>query len=241
MATPAFLVRSASYLRALTLVAGACVVGVGPSSAFAAIFSGSAALTSDYVWRGSSQSDSDPAPQGGFKASADSGWYGSIWGSAVKFTGAADAHSEFDLSAGWAGSLSPDFSLDLNVTNYRYPSTAADLDWVEAIATLTWMQNQWLMVGYSNDALASGERGIYAQAGTRIPLSDSFRLEAAAGYYWLDVADQEGYAHAQLSGIWVIKAPLELRVTAHGTGGDAKRLFPDAAGTRVELALQATF
>ena len=241
MATQDFFVRSSLYLSVLALTVGACVPGVGTSSAFAATFSGSVALTSDYVWRGSSQSDGDPAAQAGFKASTDAGWYGSLWGSAVKFPAAMDAHSEFDLSAGWSGSLTPDFTVDLNLTNYRYPSTAADLDWVEAIATLTLKQNQWLTVGYSNNALASGERGTYAQIGTKIPLSNSFRLEAAAGYYWLDIADQDGYAHTQLSGIWVIKAPLELRVTAHAAVGDAKRLFPGAAGTRAEVALQTAF
>ncbi|MEG1767939.1 MAG: TorF family putative porin, partial [Comamonas sp.] len=43
-------------------------------------FSGNVALTSDYVWRGSSQTRENPALQGGFKYAHDSGFYASIWG-----------------------------------------------------------------------------------------------------------------------------------------------------------------
>lgn len=203
--------------------------------------SGSATLTSDYVWRGSSQSDGDPAAQAGVKVITASGWYGSGWGSTVKFPGATDARSELDLTAGWSGALSPDLSLDINLTHYRYPSTSLDLDWTEANATLSWRQNQWLMLGYSNDALASAENGVYAQLGVKIPLSDRWRIEAAAGSYWLDNANHDRYAHAQLSGIWIFSAPFELRLTAHATEGDAQRLFAGAAGTRAEVALQASF
>lgn len=227
-------------LRVLAIVCG-CLLDYGTSSAFAGTFSGTGTLTSDYVWRGSTQSNGDPVAQASGKASADSGWYGSIWGSGVQFQATRDAHSEFDLSAGWAGDLSPNLVLDFNLTHYRYPSTSADLDWFETIATLTWNENQWLMIGYSNDALASGKTGVYSQIGVKIALGDPFRLEAAASYYWLDIPDHDSYAHAQLSGIWGFKAPLELRLSLHATDGNAQRLFPDAAGTRTELALQASF
>ncbi|KAG0750580.1 hypothetical protein G6F24_015099 [Rhizopus arrhizus] len=64
--------------------------------------SGSAALTSDYVWRGSSQSAGDPAVQAGAKAAIASGWYASVWGSNVSFRPDNGARSEFDLVAGWS-------------------------------------------------------------------------------------------------------------------------------------------
>ncbi len=54
------------------------LLGIGSAQAQVQA-SGSAALTSDYVWRGSSQSDGDPAVQAGAKVSIPSGWYASVW------------------------------------------------------------------------------------------------------------------------------------------------------------------
>jgi uncharacterized protein (TIGR02001 family) len=211
------------------------------SSASAATFNGSGTITTDYVWRGTTQTQGDPAVQAGFKAAADNGLYGALWGSNVEFAPETRASSELDVTVGWAGALSEDWALDVNLTHYRYPSTTVDLDWTEAIGTLTWKQNYWAQLGYSTEALATDEAGAYAQLGAKVPLNEQVRLEAAAGYYWLDDAYDDSYAHAQLGAVWAFKAPFELRVTAHATDSSARTLFPDLAGSRVEAALQATF
>lgn len=203
--------------------------------------SGNAALITDYVWRGSTQTQGDPAVQAGFKMAGDSGFYGMVWGSNVKFAPETRASSELDFIVGWSGQLSDTFALDVNLTHYRYPSTAVDLDWTEVIATAMWHQNWWLTVGYSNDALAADEAGTYTQIGAKFPIGDAFRIEAAVGRYWLDDVYGEDYAHAQLGAVWAFKAPFELRVTLHDTDGAARRLFPGLAGSRVEAALQASF
>jgi uncharacterized protein (TIGR02001 family) len=211
------------------------------STAHAATFNGSGALTTDYVWRGTTQTQGDPAVQAGFKAAADNGVYGAVWGSNVEFAPDTHASSEIDVTVGWGGTLSDDWALDLNLTHYRYPSTTVELDWTEAIATLTWKQNYWAQLGYSTEALATDDAGAYAQLGAKFPLNDQLRVEAAAGYYGLDDVYDDSYAHAQLGAVWAFKAPFELRVTAHATDKGAKRLFPGLAGSRVEAALQAAF
>jgi uncharacterized protein (TIGR02001 family) len=214
-----------------------CALAVPASAAQ----SGSAALTTDYLWRGTTQSQGDPAVQAGFKVASESGWYGSIWGSSVEFAPETKASSELDFIAGWSGSLSPDWAIDLNLTHYRYPSTTVDLDWTEAVGTLTWKQDYWVQVGHSSDALATGEAGTYAQLGAKLPLHESVRLEGAVGHYWLDDAYGDRYAHAQLGAVWNFASPFELRVTLHETDSKAERLFPGLAGSRVEAALQASF
>ena len=219
----------------------ACLLLAVASSASAATLSGSGALTTDYVWRGTTQTQGDPAVQAGFRAAAENGLYGSIWGSNVEFAPETKASSELDFAVGWSGNLAQDWALDVNLTHYRYPSTTVDLNWTEAIGTLTWKQNYWAQLGYSNDALATEEAGAYAQVGAKLPLSEQVRLEAAAGYYWLDDAYDDSYAHAQLGAVWAFKAPFELRLTAHSTDSSAKALFPGLAGSRVEAALQASF
>ncbi|SFV30283.1 MULTISPECIES: TorF family putative porin [unclassified Pseudoxanthomonas] len=241
MSSSSFLPRRPMPAR---LVVSSIAAGLLLTTAFtthAATFNGSGALTTDYVWRGTTQTQGDPAVQAGFKATADNGVYGAVWGSNVEFAPDTHASSEIDVTVGWGGALSDDWALDLNLTHYRYPSTTVELDWTEAIGTLTWKQNYWAQLGYSTEALATDDAGAYAQLGAKFPLNDQLRVEAAAGYYGLDDVYDDSYAHAQLGAVWAFKAPFELRVTAHATDRSAKRLFPGLAGSRVEAALQAAF
>ena len=216
------------------------LLGAGAAQAQVQV-SGNAALSSDYVWRGSSQSDGDPAVQAGARVSLASGWYASAWGSNVAFTPDNGARSEFDLVAGWSGELAADWSLDANLTRYLYPGTGRALDWTELNATASWKQRAWLQVAHSNDALAGGHRGTYAQLGVRVPFNPRLRMEAALGHYWLAAAQGPDYLHGQLSAIATLAPGWELRGTVHDTDSAAKRLFPGNAGGRWELALQASF
>jgi len=220
------------------LLSGLCAAA--PMAAADAL-SGNLSLTSDYVWRGTTQTQGDFAAQAGLKWAAQNGLYGSAWGSNVEFAPSTHASSELDLVLGWAGALNAHWSLDANLTHYRYPSTTADLDWTELGATLAWNQSYWLQLGWSNDVMASGAQGTYAQVGARLPLGTRLRAEAALGHYWLDQAYGANYTHGQLGLVWAIKAPLELRMTVHETDHAAERLFPGLAGSRVEAALQMSF
>lgn len=211
-------------------------------SAAAQDVSGSAALTSDYVWRGSTQSHGDAAVQAGFKVAGESGFYASAWGSSVEFAPETHASSELDFTVGWGGQLSEDWALDANLLHYRYPSTKVDLNWTELNTTLTWKNNYWLSLGWSPEALGTTQDGLYSQLGARVPVNEQLRMEVMAGYYTLQDAPGGGYAHGQLSAIWAITAPLELRVSAHATDRHARDLFgDDFAGSRWEVALQGAF
>ena len=223
-----------------SVVCCALVLGAAPA-AQAVQTSGAAALLTDYVWRGSTQTQGDPAVQASFQLAGDTGFYAQVWGSNVEFAPEVHASSELDVTVGWAGALGDDLALDANLTHYRYPSTRVALDWTEALVTATWRNTGWLTVGYSDDALATGEDGVYAQFGAKLPLRDRLRLEGAVGQYWLRDAYGDNYAHAQLGLVWGVRAPLELRLTAHATDNAAERLFPGLAGSRVEAALQASF
>ena len=207
----------------------------------AADLSGTVGIASDYVWRGTTQTQGDPAVQAGFKLAGPGGLYASAWGSNVEFAPETHASSEFDLALGWNGNLSADWSLDAYVLHYRYPSTTTRLNWTELNGSLTYKGKYWLAAGYSNDVMASNASGAYTQLGARFPLNDALRIEAAVGHYRLDRAYGDSYTHAQLGATWAFMAPFELRLTAHDTDGAAERLFPGLAGPRIEAALQAGF
>lgn len=210
-------------------------------SAAAAQFTGNVSLTSDYVWRGSSQTREEPAIQGGFKYAHGSGLYASVWGSNVKFRPDNGATSEFDIALGWSGKLSQDWALDVYYLRYQYHGSDVGLNWNEVNAAVTWRDNYWLSVGHSTNAMASKTRGIYALVGARYPINESWRVEGTLARYFLDSAYADSYTHGSIGAVWAFKAPFEARLTLHGTDSAAKRLFPDMAGTRAELALQASF
>ena len=79
-------------------------------------FSANVAMVSDYVFRGVSLSDNEPAIQGGFDAEHTSGIYVGTWGSSADV---ADG-IEIDVYAGWAGDLGP-IGVDVGVIEYMFP------------------------------------------------------------------------------------------------------------------------
>ena len=165
--------------------------------------------------------------------------YASAWGSNVAFAPGTDAHTELDLTLGWTHALPRDWALDLNVLQYRYPSTAVDLDWTEANGTLGWANRAWLSLAWSPEALGGRHAGVYAQLGGRLPVSPRLSLEGAIARYFLHERD---YQHVQLSAVVALGDTFALRITAHDTDDGAKALFGDAvAGARIEAALQASF
>ena len=208
-------------------------------------FGGNVALTSDYVFRGVSQNDEDPALQAGLELThVPSGLYGAIWGSNVDFGDDIGSNAEIDFVLGWGHPFNEDLALDVNISRYTYPGTndEFDLDYNELIGTLTWHENYWLLVGWSNDVFASDEAGTYVQVGGKWPFADAWRFEALGAYYFLDDdAYASDYSHAQLSLVYACKQ-VELRLSGHFTDDDAQELFGDRlADSRAELAVNFAF
>ncbi len=214
--------------------------------AHAADVTGNATLTTDYVWRGSTQTHGDPAVQAGVKVVGESGFYGSVWASNVEFAPETHASSEFDFTVGWGCGLGQDWTLDVNVLHYGYPSATVDLNWTELNGTVTWKGNYWASLGYSNEALGYDETGVYGLVGAKFPVNDKFRFEAAIAHYALKDLNGDGrdddYTHGSVGAVWAFKAPFEARLTAYATDSKAKDFFgEDFAGNRIEAALQASF
>lgn len=84
-----------------------------------------AGLVSDYRYRGLSQSDLDPAAQGGFDYAHKSGLYVGAWASTIKWL--PNTRYELDIYGGFKGELRPGLGYDVGVLNYHYDgSTVAN-------------------------------------------------------------------------------------------------------------------
>jgi len=86
-----------------------------------------AALTSDYRYRGLSQSRVKPALQGGADYSHNpSGFYAGVWASTIKWTKdlGGDGNLEIDLYGGKKGEIATGVTYDVGGLYYLYPSNS---------------------------------------------------------------------------------------------------------------------
>ena len=90
-------------------------------------------LTSDYRYRGISQSNLQPAIQGGFDYAHSSGFYIGNWNSSISWISdaasasgnSASAPIEMDFYAGYKYEWSKGFTADIGVLQYYYPTSGA--------------------------------------------------------------------------------------------------------------------
>jgi uncharacterized protein (TIGR02001 family) len=177
-------------------VTTALMAGFGSTQAVAGDefeISGNVALTSDYRFRGISQSNEDPAIQGGFDVGFEPGFYLGTWGSSIDFdvndnsTGSY-GNLELDYYGGWRGPIGDsDFGVDVGYAYYDYPSDTTDPvgDYQEFYVKGSWTT---LVFGvfYSDDYYAETGESWYFSGDYSLGLIDSLTLGLHAGYTDLD-------------------------------------------------------
>ncbi|MBK5937089.1 MULTISPECIES: TorF family putative porin [Halorhodospira] len=143
MKKPFPLVAAGGLLLGLSANAQAEEIGAGWS------LSSNVAITSNYLLRGGSESDEDPAVQGGFDLDHESGFYVGTWGSSVVL--GADT-TEIDFYAGYGFEVAPGFDLDLGVVAYTYyPEGDADDEEIYAGIASSIGELDYDFYLYSND------------------------------------------------------------------------------------------
>jgi len=179
---------------AALLATSALAATAGAASA-ETTFSGNVALTSDYVFRGISQSDSEIAIQGGFDVGHDL-FYAGVWASSIDF--GLDGTVEVDLYAGVKPTLGP-VTFDLGVIGYFYPGLDdvfnADMVEFKAGASIAPVEN--LTVGatlfYSPEfTFSPGDPGLYVEGTAGYAISDKFAVSGAIGHQEVDTTNYFG-------------------------------------------------
>lgn len=161
-------------------------------------FSGSIAVTTDYVFRGVSQTDNKPALQAGASYSAPFGLYAGVWGSNVEFSDDGP-DIEIDYFVGWSKDLNDSWNIDLGVNRYTYEGASSaygDIDYNEYIAKVTWSGPVTVggILAYADDYGSTGAEEIYAGVSASYDIGDSgFSLGASTGYTSID-AGSDGRA-----------------------------------------------
>ena len=93
-------------------------------------------VTSNYVFRGITQTDDKPAVQAGLDYAHDSGLYAGTWASNVDFGDGNYSGAEVDVYGGFKRDLKGGLSYDVGVIDYTYPSEDGSLDVTEAYTKL---------------------------------------------------------------------------------------------------------
>ena len=166
--------------------------------------SGNITLASDYVFRGVSQTNQDPALQGGIEYAADSGWYAGAWGSNISWL--SDASSilapissslELDLYGGYRGKFSDGVSYDVGALYYGYPGDYPagfnSADTLEVYAGITVAASEKVSLGakyaYAVTDLfgyADSDGSGYLDLSANVAVADGWVLGAHAGKQWIE-------------------------------------------------------
>ena len=157
------------------------------TQALGAEVSGNIALTTDYKFRGISQSDSAPSVQGGFDIAFDNGAYIGTWGAAVDFDCAIDTCGglnggiELDYYAGFASDISDSVSFDIGYIYYDYPQDEGLLgDYGEIFGSLSF-GDFGIGMNYSDEYWGETGKFTYTYATYSMALSESVALDLLVG------------------------------------------------------------
>ena len=127
---------------------------------------GNVALTSNYVFRGISQTQSRPTLQGSLDYSHPAGFYLGFWGSGLDY-GVSQPRHEFDFYGGYTHSINKSLSLSVGALNYAFVGQGTR-NTLEFPLKLQWED---FRIGYAFAPLWLGTGGFggYASAGWTRP------------------------------------------------------------------------
>ncbi|ALJ08010.1 TorF family putative porin [Brevundimonas sp. DS20] len=178
-----------------TAAAAALALGLtglaAPASAQDAKVAFNVGVTSDYVFRGYSQTNEDPAIQGGVDLTAGS-FYAGAWASNVDFGDDTDA--EVDVYGGYRTEAAG-FALDFGVIGYLYAGEpdGADYNYAEfkaAASRAVGPATFGAAVYYSPDFFGAADKeATYAEVNAAFSPADKWTISGAVGQQWLDVSD----------------------------------------------------
>jgi len=182
------------FLGTTALALGA--MAATPASAQIAGLSANAAVTSNYIFRGISQSGGALAVQAGVDyAVGDTGLAFGAWASSIDFGNAFgdDTQAEVDLYGSYTLAITDAFSLVAGGITYNYPSapTGVNFNWYEVYLGASYNFGVAAINGrvyYSPDYVNLSTSQIYFTGGVSVPVIEWLSLNANIGYTTVDHA-----------------------------------------------------
>nr|VFK08407.1 MAG: conserved hypothetical protein [Candidatus Kentron sp. LPFa]VFK24625.1 MAG: conserved hypothetical protein [Candidatus Kentron sp. LPFa] len=160
-------------------------------------FTANASITTDYLFRGVSQTNEDPAIQGGLDYTyTPSGFYLGTWISSVDFDtdgNTGDAFIEMDFYGGITGEFANGVSWDIGGIYYYYPNqkenSGGDFDCLEVYGGLGYtfsgaalQPTVGVKLSYSNDYFGEDGNSLYSEGSLALSLPRDFGLGFHLGF-----------------------------------------------------------
>lgn len=195
--------------------------------------------TSDYVFRGISQTDNNPAIQGGIDYS-NGMFYAGTWASNVNFAGDEDTTYEVDVYAGVKPKFG-NFNMDFGAAYYAYPNQIknGNYNFWEFKALASHPVGPGTIGGafvYSPEWFGKTGRAYYYELNGSVPVSESLSLSAAIGHQDFDKA--KDYNTWNLGLNYMVNEKLSLDLRYHDTN---VHKLGDIYESRVTAMIKATF
>lgn len=194
----AFLLGAAALCLAL-----AAPASVNPARAFEIEEAGltiqvTPTLSTDYMFRGISQTRNRPAAQGTLDIEHSSGFYVGAFVSNIAFAG-TDARQEVDVLAGYRFTVAG-VKLDLGGVYYAYPGYDRQpgqfrLDWFEFAARGSFELDPakfFASAFYAPNFQAESRNALYIEGGVDLKIPFDFVLGGRVGYQWIERNERFG-------------------------------------------------
>jgi uncharacterized protein (TIGR02001 family) len=189
----------------LSVIATALLATAGFSQFAQAEVSANFGATSNYLWRGVTQSGNAPSISGGLDYSNESGVYAGTWVGTIDWTDeTSDAKgAEVDFYLGYSGE-SEGFGYDVGYVYYYYPSTGyedsnfGELYFKGSFGDLGFGVSYTINSDADNDA-PFGTGDLYYNVSYGFELPNEYTLGLTYGYYDFDTPTSESdYGHFQV-------------------------------------------
>ena len=227
----------------LHAAAAALLLMAAPGAAFAQTapdWAFNAAVGSDYVFRGVSQTEEDPAISAGVDLTAGS-FYAGAWASNVSFVGDDNTDAEVDLYGGFRTETAG-WNLDLGVVGYLYTSQpdGADYDYAEvklAASRAVGPATVGAAVYYSPDFFGTSEdEATYVEANAAFSPAAKWTVSGAVGRQF--VSSDFDYTTWNVGAAFALTDNLAVDVRYHDTD---EHEFGEVYGARAVASLKAVF
>ncbi|MCG5547218.1 TorF family putative porin [Halorhodospira halochloris] len=183
--------------------------------------SSNVAITSNYVFRGATESDEEPSVQGGFDFAHESGAYLGTWAASLDTSNAV----ELDYFAGYDFAITDTIWGDAGIYYYGYPA-AGRYDTVElyaGVGTAFGDIEGDVYIHISDDYFNEGSESAYLETNWTMPIAHGFYGMAHLGYliYLDDDEVEEDTAYDLLIGAGYEYGSLDLSLAyTHWDDGD---------------------
>ena len=202
-------------------------------------------LTSDYVKRGVTQTDGDPAIQAGGDIRFSNGFFAGAWASTIDISNGPNRQrdTEVDVYAGYTFDANDKWQFTAHTVLYTYPGQTGnvDYDYQEIAISSNYDDRLWIEYAYAPDLYNSNNSAQNIDVYAEWPLKGRWSLGIGVGRYDTSNLNDSSYTYWQL-GLTRNFDWADLDIRYH----DASTWVPiistkDTAEARIAITLQIPF